>query len=168
MLGCVTEDPYDRFRVPRPAHIGTAHTATIDLEPQRFSRAMDARDDGQAIGYLKCLIEAIAKVVLDLNGTPAGGADSFDPTVKQAHDLLASQPGHELAHGTKFANLATQARKMAVSMSTIRNNYGGGHGQPDNPSYKARCWAWRSTARSCGSDGPSGALATSPRGAPRP
>jgi hypothetical protein len=133
MLGRVTDDPYERFRVPRPEHIGEAHAEAIDLELQRFSRAMDARDDGQAIGYLKCLIEAIAKVVLDLNGTPAGGADSFDPTVKQAHDLLATQPGHELAHGTHFGNLATQARKMAVSMSTIRNSYGGGHGRARQP-----------------------------------
>jgi hypothetical protein len=133
MLGLVTDDPYGRFRIPRPEHIGTAHTEAIDLELQRFSRAMDARDDGQATGYLKCLIEAVAKVVLDLNGTPAGGADSFDPTVKQAHDLLAAQPGHELAHGTQFGNLATQARKMAVSMSTIRNNYGGGHGRARQP-----------------------------------
>jgi hypothetical protein len=133
MLGRVTDDPYVRFHVPRLEHIGTAHTEAIDLELQRFSRAMDARDDGQAIGYLKCLIEAIAKVVLDFNATPAGGADSFDPTVKQAHDLLATQSGHELAHGTHFGNLATQARKMAVSMSTIRNNYGGGHGRARQP-----------------------------------
>ncbi|WP_165549953.1 abortive infection family protein [Kribbella speibonae] len=133
----MTDDPYDRFRVPLPEHIGTAHTEAIDLELQRFSRAIDARDDGQAIGYLKCLIEAIAKVVLDLNGTPAGGSDSFDPTVKQAHDLLAAQPGHELANGTQFGNLATQARKMAVSMSTIRNNYGGGHGRARQPELQA-------------------------------
>jgi hypothetical protein len=105
-----------------PAHIGEAHAQAIDLELQRFARAMDANDDGQAIGYLKCLMEAVAKVVLDINGTPAAGADSFDPTVKRAHDLLAGQPGHELALASPFCNLATQARKMAVSMSTIRND----------------------------------------------
>ncbi|WP_166678027.1 abortive infection family protein [Kribbella kalugense] len=82
------------------------------------------------------MIEAVAKVVLDLNGAPSGGAD-FDPTVKRAHDLLAAQPGHELAHPSPFGNLATQASKMAVSMSAIRNNYGGGHGRARQPELQA-------------------------------
>ncbi|WP_152185570.1 hypothetical protein [Segeticoccus rhizosphaerae] len=129
----MTEDPYDQFCVPRPEHIGSAHAEAIDLELQRFARAVDDRDDGQAIACLKCLIEAIAKVVMDLNGTPASGSDKFDPTVKRAHDLLATQPGHGLAFETPFGNLATQARKMAVSMSVIRNNYGGGHGRARQP-----------------------------------
>ncbi|MEV6283474.1 hypothetical protein [Kribbella sp. NPDC051770] len=132
----MTRDPYDRFAVPRPEHIGAAHAEAIDLELRRLARAIEAGDDGQAIGYLKCLIEAVAKVVLDLNGTPSGGAD-FDPTVKRAHDLLAAQPGHELAHTSPFGNLANQARKMAVSMSAIRNNYGGGHGRARQPQLRS-------------------------------
>jgi hypothetical protein len=136
MLSGVTIDLYENYRVPRPQHIGEAHADAIDLELQRFARAAEAGDDGQAIGYLKCVIEAIAKVVLDLNGTPAGGTESFDPTVKRAHDLLAAQPGHELALESPFGNLATQARKMAVSMSTIRNGYGAGHGRARQPELK--------------------------------
>lgn len=133
----MTIDAYESYRVPHPQHIGEAHADAVDLELQRFARAAEAGDDGQAIGYLKCVIEAIAKVVLDLNGTPAGGTESFDPIVKRAHDLLAGQPGHELAMESPFGNLATQARKMAVSMSTIRNGYGAGHGRARQPELKS-------------------------------
>ena len=100
---------------------------------REVSRALAADDDQQAIGYLKCLVEAVAKVVQDINGTPADGNTTFDTVTKSAHELLAMQPGDELAYETPFGNLATQARKIAVAMSTIRNGYGAGHGRSRLP-----------------------------------
>jgi hypothetical protein len=133
----VSQDLYGRFDLVRPDHLGDAHWSAVQLEFDRFARAVEAGDDGQALGYLKCLVEAIAKVVLDINGTPSGGSESFDTVTKKAHDLLAAQPGHELANGTPFGNLATQARKMAVSMSVIRNSFGGGHGRARQPDLRS-------------------------------
>lgn len=129
----MVDDAYDRFHVPRPEHIGDAHTAAIELELERFRLAFDAGDAGDAIGHLKCLVEAIAKSVLDLNGTPAVGDASFESTANRAHKLLAGQRGHELAHETPFGNLATQARKMTDSLGEIRNGYGSGHGRARLP-----------------------------------
>jgi hypothetical protein len=90
-------------------------------------------DDGLALGQLKSAVEAVAKVVHDLNGQSVAPSASFDTVVNGAHQLLAQQPGHELAYETPFGNLATQARKMAVSLSEIRNSYGSGHGRPRQP-----------------------------------
>lgn len=129
----MTQDRYSRFALIRPEHVGEAHWEAIEVEIDRLSRALDDGDDPQALAYLKCLVEAVAKVVLDINGTPTVGNESFDPVVKRAHDLLVCQPGHELALETHFGNLATQARKMAVSMSNIRNGYGAGHGRARQP-----------------------------------
>lgn len=130
-------DLYTRFGVMRPEHVGEAHWDAINIEIVRFARALEAGDDPQAIGYLKCLVEAVAKVVLDINGTPASGNENFDTIVSRAHELLATQPGRELAYQTPFRNLATQARKMAVSMGTIRNNFGAGHGRARQPEMRS-------------------------------
>jgi hypothetical protein len=128
----VTE-AFQRLGVQAPTRIGGAHLEAIAVEAERLGRAIDAGDDGQALGYLKCLVEAVAKIVLDLNGEPVAGNASFDTIVGNAHGLLARQRGVELARDSPFANLTTQARKMAVSMSTIRNEFGGGHGRARQP-----------------------------------
>lgn len=129
----MTDDVYTRFRLPQPQHIGEAHRSSIELELDRLTRALDAGDEGQAIGYLKCAVEALAKVVLDLDGSPADSNANFDSLAKGAHDLLAGQVGHELAPGTPFGNMASSARKIVVSMSNIRNAYGSGHGRARQP-----------------------------------
>ena len=133
ILVAVSHDPYLRFALPRPAHLGAAHWDAIAVELDRFERALAADDDAQAIGQLKCLVEATAKITLDINGTPAAGNEKFPAVVNRAHQLLATQPGHELTNETPFGDLATQARKMAVAMAAIRNNFGSGHGRARNP-----------------------------------
>jgi hypothetical protein len=133
----VSDVLYTRFDLTRPEHVGEAHWEAINIEIHRFSRALESGDDSQAIGYLKCVVEAVAKVVLDINGTPADRNESFDTVVGCAHRLLAAQSGHELAHETPFGNLATQARKMAASMGTIRNNFGAGHGRARRPEVRS-------------------------------
>ncbi|MEU0150640.1 hypothetical protein [Micromonospora fulviviridis] len=133
----MSDDRYTRFDLVRPDHLGEAHWEAINVEIVRFSRALEFGDDAGAIGYLKCTLEAIAKVVLDINGTPADGNANFETVIGNAHTLLATQPGHELAFDTPFGNLATQARKMAGSMGTIRNNFGGGHGRARQPEVRS-------------------------------
>jgi len=129
----VNTKDYDRFAIYRPDHLGDAHWDGISVEYGRFARAVEDRDDAQAIGQLKCLIEAIAKVVHDLNGQPVASKSSFDTIVNSAHNLLARQKGRELAHESPFGDVATQARKIAVNLSQIRNSYGGGHGRARQP-----------------------------------
>lgn len=127
------EDAFAQFDITRPEHVGQAHVDSIGLELQRLARALDADDDAQAIGYLKCAVEAVAKVVLDINGTPADGAAAYPTTIKQAHQLLIGLAGPELAGGGPFAVLATQAQKMAGTLGEVRNSYGGGHGRARQP-----------------------------------
>lgn len=125
--------PFERFDLERPTQVGIAHADAIEVEADRLARALDDGDDAQALGYLKCLVEAVAKVVLDLNGEPAPGNATFDTVVNKAHSLLADQEGAGLIHDSPFSNFATQARKMAVSMSSIRNSFGAGHGRARQP-----------------------------------
>lgn len=127
---------FERYSLHEPERIGDARRDAIAAELERLARAEDAGDDAQALGYLKCTLEAIAKVVLDLDGEPAASNAPYDTIVKTAHDRLARQPGVELVHTSPFGDLATQARKMAVAMSNIRNNYGAGHGRARSPEVK--------------------------------
>lgn len=107
------------------------------VEVLRLERSLTAADDVQAIGDAKCVVEATAKVVWDINGTPADSNESFPKVVARAHELLRAQPGHELAHLSAYGALATQAAKMAGNLAEIRNAIGGGHGRARQPYVRA-------------------------------
>ncbi|MCJ0905254.1 abortive infection family protein [Rhodococcus sp. ARC_M6] len=124
---------YGRFDIKRPPHMPQEHWASVEREIERLSRALDADDGAQAIADLKCLVECIAKIVLELDGNPAASNAVFDGTVKQAHSLLSGQPGDQLANKSAFGQMATQASKIAQNLGGIRNEYGGGHGRARVP-----------------------------------
>jgi hypothetical protein len=129
----VSAERYERFQVNRPQYLGDEHWLSIEAELGRLHRALEADDDSQAIGDVKCLVESVARVTLDIAGKPADPKASFDSTVSRAHDLLARQPGHELAYESEYGKLATQASKMARNLGNVRNDFGGGHGRARQP-----------------------------------
>lgn len=129
----MSQERYNRFAIPKPEHLGDAHWGAIEIEVTRFVTALDTGDDSQALGQLKCIVEALAKVVWDLNGEPAAANQGIQPLVRRAHDLLARQPGRELTNDSPYSALAAQARKMAEQLGEIRNSHGSGHGRPRQP-----------------------------------
>ena len=128
---------YSRFDVTRPPLLAQEYWASIESELLRLERSLTADDDVQAIGDAKCLVEATAKVVWDINGTPADSNEKFPKVVVRAHELLRNQPGHELAHQSTYAAMALQASKMAGNLAEIRNAIGGGHGRARKPYVRA-------------------------------
>jgi len=125
----VVSDRYDRFAIERPAYLSDAHWSAIEVEFQRLERSLESSDAAAAIGDAKSLVEAIAKVVLEMNGTPAARATRFDSVVKQAHDLLGSRLGQHVAMAKPMANVALHASKIAPELGNIRNEHGTGHGR---------------------------------------
>lgn len=128
---------YSRFDVTRPPLLAQEYWEGIESELLRLERSLAADDDIQAIGDAKCLVEATAKVVWDINGTPADSNASLPQVVTRAHDLLRGQPGHELAHQSAYGALAMQASKMAGNLAEIRNAIGAGHGRARKPYVRA-------------------------------
>lgn len=124
---------YDRFQIQRPQFLGDEHWSCITIELERLHRSLDAADDGQALSDIKCVVEATARVALDIAGEPAQPNDSYEKSIGRAHDLLAEQPGHALARGGEFTRAASQARKIAASLGLVRNQFGGGHGRAGMP-----------------------------------
>ncbi|ORB68566.1 abortive infection family protein [Mycolicibacterium tusciae] len=128
-------DSFDRVRLERPAHLPDHHWLAIDTEIRRLRRSLATDDGPQALSDIKCLVESIARVVLDIDGTPAASSEAFNSIVGQAHSRLKGQPGPELANDTAFGDLATQASKIARQLGNIRNEFGGGHGRARVPSF---------------------------------
>jgi hypothetical protein len=124
MLGSVN-DLYTRFQIARPDYLGDDHWACIEREADRLWRSLVAGDGSQALSDIKCLVESISRIVLEIDGTPAAPNTAFDTVVTQAHTLLTGQPGHELANQSTFGQLATQASKIARNLGNIRNESGG-------------------------------------------
>ncbi len=69
---------YDRFQIQRPRFLGDEHWECITVELGRLHRSLDADDDGQALSDIKCLVEATARVALDIAGEPAQPNDSYE------------------------------------------------------------------------------------------
>jgi hypothetical protein len=132
MLGSMT-DPYSRFEIVRPDYLGDGHWACIEREADRLWRSLTAGDGSQALGDIKCLVESISRVVLEIDGAPAASNTAFETVVARAHGLLTGQPGRELANQSPFGQLATQASKIAKNLGNIRNEFGGGHGRARTP-----------------------------------
>lgn len=128
---------YARFEVVRPPLLADEYWESVDSELLRLERSLVAGDDVQVLGDVKCLVEAAAKVVLDINGTPADSSEGFQQVVSYAHELLRGQRGDELAHQSAYAKLALQASKMAGNLAEIRNALGGGHGRSRKPYVRA-------------------------------
>lgn len=124
---------YERFQVQRPPFLGDEHWECITTELERLYRSLEANDDGQVLSDMKCLVESVSRVALEIAGEPAQQNDSFEKSVARAHDLLAEQPGHALARGGEFSRAASQARKIAGSLGHVRNEFGGGHGRARIP-----------------------------------
>lgn len=120
MLGSVN-DLYTRFQIARPDYLGDDHWACIEREADRQWRSLAAGDGSQALSDIKCLVESISRIVLEIDGTPAAPNTAFDTVVTQAHTLLTGQPGHELANQSTFGQLSTQASKIARNLGNIRN-----------------------------------------------
>lgn len=133
MLAGVGTDRYERFAIQRPPFIADEQWAAIEVELARLERSLGSDDDGQVISDLKCLVESVAKVVLETNGTPAEPKAALKDLVAKAHRALVGYGGDELAHGSPYGALATQASKMAQSLGEIRNAVGGGHGRARRP-----------------------------------
>jgi hypothetical protein len=126
---------YSRFGVVRAEHMTEDQWRCVSVEIERLGRSIDAEDAAQALTDVKCLVESIARIVLDVDGTPADPNASFDSVVNRAHNLLAGQPGYELANDSPFSGLASQASKIARNLGVIRNEYGAGHGRARTPSF---------------------------------
>lgn len=120
-------------RLPRPPYIREHHWSAVSIEIDRLQRSLASGDGGQALADIKCMVESIARIVWDVNGTPADPNASFNKTVGEANSILKGQPGDELANQTVFGNLATQAGKIAQNLGDIRNQFGGGHGRARTP-----------------------------------
>lgn len=124
---------YERYEIRRPQYLGDEHWECITTEMSRLHRSLEAEDDGQVLSDLKCLVESVARVALDIAGSPAKPDATLDDTVNRAHQLLATQPGHDLTGERPFAAMASQASKIARNLGNIRNQFGGGHGRARKP-----------------------------------
>jgi hypothetical protein len=129
----VTDSDRRRFEVTRPEYLADEYWESIEVELVRLNRSLDAGDQSESLGNLKCLAEAVGKVALDIAGKPAAPNASVKTVISEAHEVLRAQPGHELTFGTPFANIAMNASKMAAQLAEIRNTYGGGHGKARQP-----------------------------------
>lgn len=124
------------FQFERPIHLGDEHWNSIAQEVGRLNRSQLSGDEGQVLGDLKGLVEAVARITVDISGEQVEANSSFSHTVNRAHKLLEQQPGYELATGSEFGKIARQACHMAAALGSIRNQFGSGHGRAYVPEIK--------------------------------
>lgn len=125
--------PQDTEWVPldfrRPDHLENEAWDAIQVHVRRLEAAQNASDAGWVIGCAKDLIECIARVVLDAKGASLSGAADFDETVNAAHAALQRQPGQDVSMSPDIRAIASSAKKMVLTVRSVRNNDGAGHGR---------------------------------------
>lgn len=120
----------------RPQHFDDSNWEGLLLEQQRFIRAVQAEDLGDAVGSLKTMIESISKTVLELGGNSPNRKILFPTAFQSAHGELLDQSieGHKVEGPSR--NILEQSRKMILSLDEIRNHSGSGHGRTFAPDIK--------------------------------
>jgi hypothetical protein len=117
----------------KPAPLPDAAWASIDDVFRRLREACGRNDRPLIVGSAKDLVEAVARVVLDVRGEPAGSQELYDAVLGRAHALVEHQPGDGIARDAPVRQAATQAKKMAGLLRELRNTYGTGHGRATLP-----------------------------------
>lgn len=118
----------------RPRHIFPEVWQSVEAHRGRLDGALTSTpaDPGAAVGAAKDLVECIARAVCEERGETSPGHE-YERHVNAAHKALRSQPGPGLDPGEGLGKLINGLQRTAVSLATLRNEYGSGHGRPYLP-----------------------------------
>lgn len=123
----------DQFTLIKPNGLDDVSWSAISSNHDRLRRSLQSQDRQQTIGVCKELTESIARVVLATRGTPAADNTGYSEVLSAAHSVLEYQPGPSLTPDTSALAIASAAKKMAIRMRDLRNDYGTGHGRAVTP-----------------------------------
>lgn len=76
------------IRLPCPPYIREHHWSAVSAEYDHLQRSLQSSDGSQELADVKCEVGSIARIVLDVNGTPAETNASFSSIVAQVNSIL--------------------------------------------------------------------------------
>jgi hypothetical protein len=112
----------------RPAGLGEDEWAAITEAESRLFRARASSDAALILGSAKDLCETIAKIVIAERGRLTS-YDDFPDLLNAAHQLLASQPGEDIANDPDGLQIAAGLKSIVLGIGAMRNRHGTGHGR---------------------------------------
>jgi len=121
------------LKLDRPDGLEDSHWGAISASATRLERAESHPDRSQALGAAKDLVEAVAKVTLEVRGETLSQSDKFGTTLNRAHSVLDRQPGQGLSNDPAMQRLIQSLKGLAGAVNDLRNNLGTGHGWPREP-----------------------------------
>lgn len=113
----------------KPQALDAASWAAIEDPLNRLKKAVSGDDRPLIVGSAKELVEATARMILQVRGNPAGSGEEYDKVLSAAHKLIEHQPGPDVASDAPVRQAANSARKLAGTLRDLRNTYGTGHGR---------------------------------------
>lgn len=122
-----------RVELERPADLDMESWEAVTDQVGRLNRALEAGDLPLVIGCAKELVESVARIVLSSRGEAAASMTDYASVVSAAHKVLEYQPGLGLAMNAPVRGIASSAKKIAVYLRDLRNDYGTGHGRATKP-----------------------------------
>jgi hypothetical protein len=97
----------------------------------RLATAIMVKDAPLIIGSAKELAECVARVVGTVKGTITPCNADFAEVVNGAHIALDRQAGPGITQASDIRAIAQNAKKIALSVKDVRNDFGTGHGQAE-------------------------------------
>ena len=99
-----------------PASLESGAWASIESYRARLAMALTGNDHALVIGTVKDLVEATAKVVLDVRGETVPSNEKFGTIVQRAQSVLGRQPGVGLAGGPPIRFTANPGSSMEMTV----------------------------------------------------
>lgn len=113
----------------KPEALDPASWVAIQDPFLRLKKAVGDDDRPLIVGSAKELVEATARVVLQVRGRPAGSGDEYGKVLSAAQKVIEYQPGPGIALDSAVRQAADAAKKLAGTLRELRNAYGTGHGR---------------------------------------
>ncbi|WP_030506732.1 abortive infection family protein [Microbispora rosea] len=113
----------------KPEALDLASWAAIQDPLSRLKKAVDDDDRPLIVGSAKEVVEATARVILQVRGNPAGSGEEYDKVLASAHRVIEYQPGPGITLDAAVRQAASAAKKLAGALRELRNAYGTGHGR---------------------------------------
>jgi len=122
----------DQLRALSPELVRQKHLSDLHDQIRRLTKAVKS-DPAGAVGDSKDLLEAVAKTILVAEGVQYKKGEQLQTLFKKVRELLSLMPdgSEDPQPGNKALDqLIGNLNGVVQNLSTLRNHYGTGHGQP--------------------------------------
>lgn len=124
MIRLLVQEP-----LPRAGELPRDQWRAIEDAYGRLAGAVATDDRPLIVGSSKELVECVARVTLVAYGRVVADGDGYTKVIASAHQVVEHVMGPDISGNHPLRQIPEYAKKMALQLRELRNDYGTGHGR---------------------------------------